>query len=124
MSSNQFKQERRQSNATADGSEDDPTLLPRSDVEKQTPKPEADPNLVAWDGLTDPENPATWSFKRKVFVSAVLVSIPLVVNVGTSILGAAGTFLTKEYHVGSEVTVLTTSLFLMVCATHCTSSEI
>ena len=91
-----------------------PPSLP--DLEKLPPKPEEDPDLIAWDGLNDPENPASWSFKRKLFVSGVLVSLPLIVNVGTSILSAAGVFLDKEYHVGSEVTVLTTSLFLMVCS--------
>ena len=89
-----------------------PPSLP--DLEKLPPKPEEDPDLIAWDGLNDPENPASWSFKRKLFVSGVLVSLPLIVNVGTSILSAAGPFLDAEYHVGSEVTVLTTSLFLMV----------
>lgn len=88
-----------------------PSLL---DLEKLPPKPEEDPDLIAWDGLNDPENPASWSFKRKLFVSGVLVSLPLIVNIGTSILSAAGPFLDAEYHVGSEVTVLTTSLFLMV----------
>ena len=86
-----------------------------SDVEKQPSKQEQDQDLVTWDGLRDPENPMGWSFKRKLFVSGVLVSLPLIVNVGTSILSAAGVFIAKEYHVGSEVTVLTTSLFLMVC---------
>ena len=90
-----------------------PPSLP--DLEKLPPKPEEDPDLIAWDGLNDPENPATWSFKRKLFVSGVLISLPLIVNVGTSILSAAGVFLDAQYHVGSEVTVLTTSLFLMVC---------
>ena len=90
-----------------------PPSLP--DLEKLPPKPEEDPDLIAWDGLNDSENPASWSFKRKLFVSGVLVSLPLIVNVGTSILSAAGVFLDKEYNVGSEVTVLTTSLFLMVC---------
>ena len=85
------------------------------DLEKLPPKPEEDPDLIAWDGLNDPENPASWSFKRKLFVSGVLISLPLIVNVGTSILSAAGPFLDAQYHVGSEVTVLTTSLFLMVC---------
>ena len=103
--------------STADSSSD-AELHPHSptlDVEKQPPKQEQDPDLVTWDGLRDPENPMGWTCKRKLFVSAVLVSLPLIVNVGTSILSAAGVFLTKEYHVGSEVTVLTTSLFLMVC---------
>lgn len=90
-----------------------PPSLP--DLEKLPPKSEEDPDLIAWDDLNDPENPASWSFKRKLFVSGVLVSLPLIVNVGTSILSAAGVFLDAEYHVGSEVTVLTTSLFLMVC---------
>ena len=89
---------------------------PTADVEKQHPKQqEQDSDLVTWDGLRDPENPMGWTCKRKLFVSGVLVSLPLIVNVGTSILSAAGVFISKEYHVGSEVTVLTTSLFLMVC---------
>ena len=103
--------------ATAHSSSDaDPVPhLPIEDVEKQHLKQGQDPDLVTWDGLRDPENPLGWTSKRKLFVSGVLVSLPLIVNVGTSILSAAGVFLSKEYHVGSEVTVLTTSLFLMVC---------
>ncbi len=97
-----------------DGSDADLRPQTPTDLEKLPPKPEEDPNLVAWDGLNDPENPHSWSFKRKLFVSGVLVSLPLIVNVGTSILTAGGVFIDKEYHVGSEVTVLTTSLFLMV----------
>ena len=103
---------------TADSTSSDTYLNPRTpplDVEKQIPKQEQDRYLVTWDGLRDPENPLGWTCKRKLFVSAVLVSLPLIVNVGTSILSAAGEFISKEYHVGSEVTVLTTSLFLMVC---------
>ena len=88
---------------------------PSSDIEKQPSKQGHDPDLVTWDGLRDLENPMGWTSKRKFFVSGVLVSLPLIVNVGTSILSAAGVFIAKEYHVGSEVTVLTTSLFLMVC---------
>ena len=83
--------------STADSSSD-AELHPHSptlDVEKQPPKQEQDPDLVTWDGLRDPENPMGWTCKRKLFVSAVLVSLPLIVNGGTSILSAAGVFLTK-----------------------------
>ncbi|KAI1374462.1 MFS general substrate transporter [Hypoxylon crocopeplum] len=70
-----------------------------------------DPNIVLWEP-GDVENPHTWSLKRKWFVSTILNLLPLVVNMGTSILSASNAALEKEYHVSSEVAILTLTLFL------------
>ncbi|OCL01221.1 MFS general substrate transporter, partial [Glonium stellatum] len=82
-------------------------------LESQPQPPPVDENIVGWDGPGDPENPFTWPFRYKLFVSAVLNSLPLVVNVGSSILSDASRPLSKEYHVGTEVDILTISLFLL-----------
>lgn len=85
------------------------------DLEKQIPPPgsDPDPNIVVWEA-DDGENPHTWSLTRKWFVTTVLNTLPLVVNVGSSILSGSGKDIGNEYHVSSEVTILITSLFLMV----------
>ena len=91
------------------------TLEPKSEesLESQPQSPPVDENIVGWDGPNDPKNPFTWSFKYKLFVSAVLNSLPLVVNIGSSILSDASRPLSKEYHVGTEVDILTITLFLL-----------
>lgn len=70
--------------------------------------------LVDWDGTNDPDNPRTWSTTRKVLVSTVLDTLPLICNVGTSILGQGAQQIGKEYHVGTEVTILVTTCFMLV----------
>lgn len=91
------------------------TLEPKSEESLESPPqpPPVDENIVGWDGPNDPKNPFTWSFKYKLFVSAVLNSLPLVVNIGSSILSDASRPLSNEYHVGTEVDILTITLFLL-----------
>ena len=90
----------------------------QDDIEKyasptaQSPPP-PNKDVVTWDA-SDHENPHTWSLTRKWFVTIVLNTLPLFVNVGSSILSAASAAVKVEYHVSSEVTVLMTSIFLLV----------
>jgi DHA1 family multidrug resistance protein-like MFS transporter len=66
---------------------EDPTAVNAQSKEKESPAagkpcqlpPPADPDLVAWDGPNDPENPQNWSFKKKVSLTALV--IVLTVNV-------------------------------------------
>jgi hypothetical protein len=70
--------------------------------------------VVDWDGPHDQENPHNWSTKFKLLVSLVLVILPLIVNIGSSIMGGSLASLEKEFHIGSEVAILTTTtMFLM-----------
>ncbi|KAF4177948.1 hypothetical protein CNMCM8927_000594 [Aspergillus lentulus] len=53
------------------------------------PSGKPDPNIVVWEE-GDTENPHTWSLTRKWFVTVILNILPLVVNVGSSILSPSG----------------------------------
>ncbi|KAE8153835.1 MFS general substrate transporter [Aspergillus avenaceus] len=87
-----------------------------TDPEKTVPPPppaeKPDAHIVAWEE-GDTDNPHTWSLKRKWFVTIILNVLPLVVNVGSSILSGSGTALEAEFHVSSEVTILVITLFLL-----------
>ncbi|PYH96177.1 MFS general substrate transporter, partial [Aspergillus ellipticus CBS 707.79] len=70
--------------------------------------------VVQWDGPEDLENPHNWSIRYKFFVSGVLVALPLIVNIGTSIMSGTAADLEKEFHIGTEVVILsTTTMFLI-----------
>lgn len=86
-----------------------------SDSEKGPDPPQ--PSLVVeWDGPDDLDNPHNWSPRYKWLVSFVLVLLPLIVNIGSSIMSGTLTSLEKEFHIGSEVAILTTTtMFLIVC---------
>lgn len=60
-------------------------------------------------------DPRAWSFVYKIFVSGLLNAFPLIVAIGTSILSPAGKALAKEFGASEDRTVLTTSLFMLVC---------
>lgn len=64
--------------------------------------------------LGDVPDPRAWSPIYKVFISILLNAFPLVVAVGTSILSPASKDLVREFNTKSELTVLTTSLFMLV----------
>lgn len=59
-------------------------------------------------------DPKAWPYNYKICISVLLNAFPLVVAIGTSILSPAGPVLVKEFHSKSEITVLTTSLFMLV----------
>ncbi|KAJ5601533.1 hypothetical protein N7510_011067 [Penicillium lagena] len=84
------------------------------DLEKPMPQPTPaqDLNVVVWEA-SDHENPHTWSTGRKWLVMLALNTLPLFVNVGSSILSGSGAALQKEYDVSAELTVLVTSMFLL-----------
>jgi MFS transporter, DHA1 family, multidrug resistance protein len=88
---------------------------PAADVEK--PSMPLYPNsVVQWDGPDDLENPHNWSTKYKFFVSGTLVVLPLIVNIGTSILSGTAADLEEEFQISTEVVILsTTTTFLIVC---------
>ncbi|OKP00468.1 hypothetical protein PENSUB_7925 [Penicillium subrubescens] len=76
--------------------------------------------VVDWDGPDDQENPHNWSTKFKLVVSLVLVILPLIVNIGSSIMGGSLALLEREFHIGSEVAILTTTTIgVILFATFC-----
>lgn len=71
--------------------------------------------LVEWDGPEDQENSHKWLTEYKLLNTLVLVILPLVVNIGPSIMGGSLASLEKEFYISSKVDILTTlSNFLMV----------
>ena len=73
----------------------------------------ADPDVVTWEP-GDQENPHSWSPTRRWVVTLVLNTLPLFVNIGSSILSGSSADMEKLYHVSLEVTILMTSVFLLV----------
>ena len=68
-----------------------------------------------WSGPNDPDHPHNWPFWHKIWVSVLLTMFVLIVSIASSIFGSGSKVFEKEFVVGSEVTVLGTSLFLLVC---------
>lgn len=64
--------------------------------------------------LKGTSDPKAWPFRHKISISILLNAFPLVVAVGTSILSPASKELMREFDSTSELTVLTTSLFMLV----------
>ncbi|KAL5357216.1 hypothetical protein BJX96DRAFT_172333 [Aspergillus floccosus] len=69
------------------------------DVEKGPKSGEHD-SLVEWDGHYHPANPHNWNPRYKCFVSAVLVLLPLVVNIGSSVMSGTLRSLEEEFDIG------------------------
>ncbi|KAJ5889700.1 hypothetical protein N7504_010510 [Penicillium tannophilum] len=85
--------------------------MPDSEKGPDSPEPTW---VVQWDGPCDSENPHNWSLRYKLFISFVLVALPLIVNIGSSIMSGTLTSLEEEFHISSEVAILTTTtIFLM-----------
>jgi MFS transporter, DHA1 family, multidrug resistance protein len=97
-----------------------------SDVEKgpdvvETPHaPQAsrskDPNLVDWDGPSDPDNPQNWSLTKKWYITMILSCLAFSITFSSSIFSQATVTIAELYSVSTEVTTLATSLFVLVCS--------
>lgn len=61
----------------------------------------------------DPQNPLNWNKYFKAYLTFVLGLLALSGSVGSSIMSPAQADLAKEFKVGSQVTVLTLSLFVL-----------
>ena len=73
-----------------------------------------DASIITWDSPGDPHNPQNFSFARKVFVTLIWVAGNLVTCIASSIFSSGASFISKEFDVGSTVTTLGISLFLLV----------
>lgn len=69
-------------------------------------------------------DPKVWPYRYKISISILLNAFPLVVAVGTSILSPATKELTREFDSKSELTVLTTSLFMLVSGLSMKDNEV
>ncbi|KAL9128600.1 MAG: hypothetical protein Q9217_002765 [Psora testacea] len=77
------------------------------------PKPLKDPNLIDFEDLDDSVYPLNWTKGRKWMITIVFAVMTLGVTFTSSIFSTAATVTAYKYNVGTEVTVLGTSLFVL-----------
>ncbi|KAI1344548.1 major facilitator superfamily domain-containing protein [Xylariaceae sp. FL0016] len=83
-------------------------------TEYSSGKPPKDPDLVAWDGPKDPENPMNWTTRRKWAVSAVVSLFTLMAPISSSSVSPALKQLSKELHMSNEIeTEMALSIFVL-----------
>ena len=73
-----------------------------------------DPNLVEWDGPSDPEYPMNWSRGRKWLITLAMGSMTWVITFASSVFSTATIATAREFHTSEEVMILGTSLFVLV----------
>lgn len=84
----------------------------REDLNNNSEK--ADPNLVEWTGPDDPENPQNWRFGKKAASTFLYAMMTVCVTFASTVFSEATAVTAKKYRVGTEVTTLGTSLFVLV----------
>ncbi|KAI9875243.1 MAG: hypothetical protein M1830_008712 [Pleopsidium flavum] len=90
----------------------------RTPLEKrQTTRSVKDPNLVAWNGPDDPENPKNWTMRNKWAATIVVSSFTFISPVSSSMVAPALTAIAKEFHMTNQVEIqLTLSIFVLAYA--------
>lgn len=76
------------------------------------PEKQSDRIRVDWD-KDDPENPQTWKFAYKCFITFQLGMLALAPSFGSSVISPAGPTIARYLGVGHEVTVLNVSLYVL-----------
>ncbi|OJD18634.1 hypothetical protein AJ78_01330 [Emergomyces pasteurianus Ep9510] len=72
-----------------------------------------DPNLVQWEGPSDPGNPFNWSLSKKWYTTAIMSGVSFFATFSSSVFSAATRQTAEEFHVSELVMTLATSLFLI-----------
>jgi multidrug resistance protein len=76
-----------------------------------------DPNLVAWKGPDDPDNPKNWTFKHKWAATLVVSSFTFISPVSSSMVAPALTAIAREFNITNQVEQsLTLSIFVLAYA--------
>jgi len=78
-----------------------------------SPKRDAGPNLVEWDGPNDKENPRNWPTWRKWTTTMSMAWITFVITFASSVFSTATVATAKEFQVSEESMVLGTALFVL-----------
>jgi MFS transporter len=90
-----------------------PSNLPAIDVEKGEPGPKAkDPYLAKW-AENDPENPYNWSVALRSWMTFQLGMLALVGSLASSIIAPAEGQIGEDLNLGSEILILTVSLYVL-----------
>ena len=70
-------------------------------------------NLVDWDGPDDPDKPTNFSRMRKWLITMTMATLTLTVTFASSVFSVATEVTARLFHVGLEVMVLGTALFVL-----------
>ncbi|PYH97856.1 bicyclomycin resistance protein [Aspergillus ellipticus CBS 707.79] len=90
----------------------DPKPPRRADEEKARKPSGPDPNLVGWEE-NDPENPQNFSTAYKCWITFQLGLLALSASLGSSIISPAETDLKAYLGIGTEVSILPVSLYIL-----------
>ncbi|KAK5129381.1 hypothetical protein LTR08_003541 [Meristemomyces frigidus] len=77
------------------------------------PLPDQEEYVVEFDGQDDPKHAQNWPMKKKMGIACILIFDALAATFASSIFSPAATAVGEHFHVGKEVTVLGTSLFVI-----------
>lgn len=77
------------------------------------PLPAREKYVVEFSGFDDPRHAQNFPLKTKVTISAILIAFSLATNVASSDLSPATQTLENKFHVGQEVVILSTSLYVL-----------
>ncbi|CAK3997345.1 related to fluconazole resistance [Lecanosticta acicola] len=77
------------------------------------PLPDKEEYVVEFEGHEDPRHAQNWPLKKKLIISVVMIFDSLSATFASSIFSPAQTYVGNEFHIGREVTTLTTSLFVL-----------
>lgn len=77
------------------------------------PLPEREEYVVEFEGYDDPLHAQNWPMKKKLIISAILILDALAATLASSIFSPTQNAIEQHFHVGSEVAILGTSLFVL-----------
>ena len=83
------------------------------DSNQPAPVEHYDVYLVKWEGDSDLANPRNWKPWYKAFITFQLGMLALAGSLGSSIISPAGSAISKEFNISTEVTVLNVSLYVV-----------
>ena len=86
----------------------------QGDVDRRQTKEEN--NVIGWDGPDDPQNPQNWTKTKKYTATVLYASMTFCITFASSVFSTATLVTAKEFGVSTEVMVLGTSLFVLVCS--------
>lgn len=75
--------------------------------------PDQEEYVVEFDGHDDPTHAQNWPTRKKLIISLIAIWASLAATFGSSIFSAAAIGVDREFHVGTEVGTLGTSLFVL-----------
>ncbi|KAI5453965.1 hypothetical protein NCC49_004960 [Naganishia albida] len=69
-------------------------------------------DIVTFDSIDDPANPKNWSYTRKVLITMLFGTTTMCSTFASSVFSSASPYISEQFGVGRQVTVLGISLFI------------